>query len=442
MNIGEVIRKTGFTGYDYMKGRSVSSHLDDLDLYFLNPRNYEAIQRERLSMLLKSACDTVEFYKQYKGTSAIGDFPIIQKTQIQRLPDEFISQTVRRSKLKIATTSGSYGTPMNFYQNAEKWDRRSAEVIYFNNWAGYEVGMKHALIKARPKSAIKLFIENEHLIRPLKMDANFIEKQLELLIKKKVEFIIGYPSVLSAFANYYKDKYRQPLPYAFKGVITYAEPTYKEARKSIEEIFRCPVLSRYSMEEFGVVAHQCSLGNKFHLNQAGYFIETIALGKDRPAAVGEPGRVVITDLFSHAMPLIRYDTGDIAILGRNCSCGLSTQVFDRIEGRVTEIIYDTQGRTLSPLIVVTPIAKSLKGIMQFQLIQTSKKNYTLNMVISSIFPSNETHKLIDKLKEILGEDAAIELKYVSSIKPLPSGKRPFIVNEYRKNRIIWERSYM
>ena len=49
----------------------------------------------------------------------------------------------------------------------------------------------------------------------------------------------------------------------------------------------------------------------------------------------DQGTVVVTGLMNDAMPLIRYDMGDIATLvpGYQCPCGRRAPVIERIDGR-------------------------------------------------------------------------------------------------------------
>jgi phenylacetate-CoA ligase len=216
-----------------------------------------------------------------------------------------------------------------------------------------------------------------------------------------------------------------------KGIISISELLLDEDRKIIENAFSCPVLGRYSCEEFGVLAHECLSENNYHLNTASYIFEFLALDEDRPVTPGEPCRIVVTDLFSHAMPLIRYDTGDLAVLGKDCPCGLRTPVLERIEGRQTEMIYDTSGRMVSPLAMVTPIARTIEGIFQFQFIQTGQKKYCLKIVPMSFYPYDRAGLIKEKLLSILGSEAEIDFKYLDSIKSLSSGKKPYIINNYR-----------
>jgi phenylacetate-CoA ligase len=54
--------------------------------------------------------------------------------------------------------------------------------------------------------------------------------------------------------------------------------------------------------------------------------------------VGVPGRVLVTSLHNSAMPLIRYDIGDVAELGEPCDTGLSWPVLNKVNGRLRDSI--------------------------------------------------------------------------------------------------------
>ena len=431
MSIGEWFRYLAFTGLDTISGQKVSDHLKELEAFFSNTSGDELDFESRITNLLKHTCDTVPYYRTFKGFASIYEYPVIDKATIKQRFNDFLSGKYKQSKLSKATTSGSYGTPTTYYLTPDKKARRFAEIVYFNNWAGYNVGMNHALIRARPKSKLMLFAENELLIRPMGIDLTWLEHQWRLMGKRSVKFIIGYPSILSMLARFYKDNARQLPPVKPKGVISFAEPLYTPDRNLIEEVFECPVLGRYSSEEFGVIAHECREEKRYHLNQASYLIELLDLKKDVPVTPGQPGRVIVTDLFSHAMPLIRYDTGDIAVMGGECSCSMKSKVFERIEGRMMESIYDTCGRLISPLVLVTPIARTIEGIQQFQFIQRGRKHYIIRLVVLPSFSKDKVHLIMGKLLAILGKDAHVELEYVSLIPALSSGKRPYFINELK-----------
>ena len=100
----------------------------------------------------------------------------------------------------------------------------------------------------------------------------------------------------------------------------------------IERVFEASPVDLYGLTEIGYVAWQCELRDALHVNAAAFLVEV--LRDKRPAAPGELGRVVVTDLRGRTVPLLRYDTGDLAVAAAGpCACGRSTQLLGRMEGR-------------------------------------------------------------------------------------------------------------
>jgi phenylacetate-CoA ligase len=181
--------------------------------------------------------------------------------------------------------------------------------------------------------------------------------------------------------------------------------------------------------ENGFIAQQCiEENNEYHINTASFHIELLAMDEDNPAQPGEMGRVVITDLFNYAMPLIRYDTGDIATMQTDSSCSLKTPVFKSIEGRRMDFIYSSAGHLLSPGVITNTMWKY--PVRQFQFIQQSEKEYCMKLNPNKQGRPDEK-KLLSELKNYLGQDAVISFDYVDEIPVLASGKRKKIVNNYR-----------
>ena len=59
------------------------------------------------------------------------------------------------------------------------------------------------------------------------------------------------------------------------------------------------------------------------------------------------GDVVATDLFSYAMPIIRYKVGDIASYSaKECSCGRGLPLIASVEGRVSGFLIGSGGKKI------------------------------------------------------------------------------------------------
>jgi phenylacetate-CoA ligase len=426
----EGLRRAAFWRVDGVRGGAIAKHLHDLEELFSDRAKLKSSRLLRTQHLLEHATSTTGFYAPFEGARSLSDFPVTPKDTVKLNYDRFFSRAYARSSLVRMTTSGSYGTPFTFYLSKEKKARQLAEVIFFGRWLGYEVGMRHGYVRVtKVKSRFKLWLQNEILMNPAKTDEAWLETQRRALLTKHVKVLIGYPSAIGVLADYCRQRGDDETRFSLQGVITSAEPLTEGVRDKIQRVFGCPVLSRYSTEEFGVLAHECKAFRQSHLNLASYVIEVLALDEDRPATTGELGRVVVTDLFSHAMPLIRYDTGDLAVLGEPCGCGLHLPTFERLEGRAVETIYDTSGNRVSPF-AINGAMRDLEGVAQFQFVQ---KEATLYKISLRVLPSFAGEALVlERLQAILGADAILQPQYVEEIPPLPSGKRPYIINEWQK----------
>lgn len=427
MQMLSAARSTVFTLCDLVKGSPIGQVVKELDSIAVGRRDIGELQQAKIQALLTHAIRTVPFYQSYKASAKLSDFPVVGKRTIRDNYQSFLSSGFARRTLRTVTTGGSYGTPMTFYLSREKSLRRQAEALYFNAWAGYKPGLRMAcFMLPRHQSGMRRWMYNQEFIDPTYQNDSWAGQQAVRLSRGDVRFILGYPSALQVLSEY-AAKNRIDLSRAnIRGVVAIGENLTEEGRALISGVFGCPVLSRYACEELGIIAHQCEKGN-FHVNEAGFIVELLRLEEDTPVRPGEVGRIVVTDLHAFAMPLIRYETGDIATAGGDCSCGLSNIVLARLEGRVLEMITDTEGRRMSSMLLARAM-NSFPELRQWQFVQYGMRDYNLNvMAFDGCFPEDRVKA---KLLAVLGQDANISLNYVEDIPPLPSGKRPLVLNRH------------
>jgi phenylacetate-coenzyme A ligase PaaK-like adenylate-forming protein len=129
------------------------------------------------------------------------------------------------------------------------------------------------------------------------------------------------------------------------------------------------------------------------------------------------------------MPLIRYDTGDIAIWKKEPECDWHSQVFSSIQGRIVDFIYDTSGNKISPE-AISAYMWPFDKLLQYQFIQESKNRYVLR--VNGAEGNYEDAAFVDLYKGVLGKDAEIIIENVNEIPVLESGKRKNVVNLYKK----------
>jgi phenylacetate-CoA ligase len=427
MAVAEHLRSLGFWTLDRLRGGPVRRHLRDLERLRDDPRLVARRQTERLEKLLAHACETTPYYRQFSGATKLRDLPVLLKRTIRERHAEFFSSSYDRDSLLPRLTSGSYGTPLAFYITRDKFIRHQAEVIYHAQWVGYRLGARTAQTRARkPKGPVGLFMQNLVMMNPTHLTEEWLAEQRRLLRQQRVEMLVGYPSALAAIAAHCRAAGDTPSDFSLRVLIAMAEPLREDTREMIETTFGCPAYSRYATEECGVLAQECPGARQHHLNQATFVFEVLDRARDAPAAPGELGRVVVTDLWSQAMPLIRYDLGDLAVMEEQCACGWPGPVLTCIEGRAVETVYDTAGQGISPFAINARV-KDLDNILQLQFVQHAPARYTMRLHTMPAF--DQEGLLKERLLSLVGADAELSFEYVDEIPPLASGKRPYIVNE-------------
>src|SRR5690625_220837 len=381
---------------------------------------------QKFNNFLKHAINTTSYYKDYSKYQSLEDCPIITKDTIKDNYDDFISNKYKKDELIKATTSGSYGTRFTFLFTKEKKEVQRSDVIFFSKWANYDVGVKHGYVMSKSKPILLQFMQNQYYITPFKITEEWLEEEIKKIKSRKLKVLIGYPSSIGAIA---KQMLSNNDFYKLEGVITTAEVLTNKVKEDINKAFGVIPLSRYTTEELGVLGMECPEEQNLHLNNINFIIEVLDQN-NKPVLPGEQGEIVVTDLYSHAMPLIRYKTGDLAVLGKGtCKCGLETPYLETLLGRQLEAIYDPDGNTVESM-AINGRMRDIEGIRQFQFIQTGKAEYTLNIV--KIKNSIDELEIEKRYKEIIGLNATIIFKYVDDIPPLKSGKRPYILQKYYK----------
>ena len=170
--------------------------------------------------------------------------------------------------------------------------------------------------------------------------------------------------------------------------------------------------------------------NVMYLNHASYIFEFLKLDNDAMADYGELARIVITDLHNYAFPIIRYDTGDVGILLPPNEYSNGYPILGKLYGRRFDVCYTTENNPFSPM-ALGRMFKHIDGVLQWQFVQTMGGEYMVK-IIPDKSKEIDTKFIDEQLREIVGNDAKIELVYVEDIPVLNSGKRKMVVNQWKK----------
>ena len=427
------IRSVVFWFFDFLKGGNIKRHYDEIKFINEHYKEKEAIDiRERnLVRVLNYATQHVPFYKEYANYKNIANFPVINKNIVRDNIKQFLSPQYDMEALKKMSTSGSTGTPFTVYMDKKKVERNHADFIWGYELAGFYFGERMYRLKSvteiNKKSRIESFSKNIITKDTTNLSPDTLKRFLNDLRKDKSKKMMGgYASSYTALSQ--NVEIQDVLGIDIRCIITGSEALPDTTKQSLKELFNCPVYSRYSNMENGLLAQQYDDSDDFLINVGSYFIEILAFDTDEPVKKGERGRIVVTDLFNYAMPLVRYDTGDVGIYDENSTCDRNVPVLKVVEGRRRDFILDSRGGLISPSVIST-LMWVYSEILQFQFIQEDQKEYLIRLNCKDRF-ENES-ELIQDYKKFLGEDAVIRIEYVSEIPLLKSGKRKYIINNYK-----------
>lgn len=331
-----------------------------------------------------------------------------------------------------AYTGGSYGEPLRLPYSRMRALKRTATFKYFNEAAGYQLGDPFVLIRAKSRSAFLKYLRNEHIFIPHDISSAKLKVFAEILKREKIRVLMGYPSVIYELALYFLANPEVMKGISIKSIITVSEPLEEGKRAVIRTVFSGQFVDRYSNEEVGLIGQQLVYDGPYVLNKYGVITEVVDPETLQPVAEGCIGKVLVTDLYNDLVPVVRYDTGDLAVAHQYSNGRLVS--ISGISGRVTEQILNVEGQPVSPLTLGPFIYKPLSemgAVCQYQFAQTGRLNYELRLKANAQqLPWLLLDAIKENLKVVLGASAILNILFVEDILPLPSGKRPVFKNEF------------
>jgi phenylacetate-CoA ligase len=252
-----------------------------------------------------------------------------------------------------AQTSGSTGQPVRILKYLLEYNARHHAVILLDTiWQGREFTKKHlSLSQGRKNSSEPTYGEPfEYLARSgesqsLNVSELSLGKILEQIHESGAYSLTANGQLLRMLVN---EQLSNPVhEISLSHVISFADPVDQELRAKTLEAFGAKILNRYSTEEFGYLAIQCSEHEHLHALQFHNFIEIVD-DEGNPCGVGEIGRVLVTSLTNPGMPLIRYELGDYASWQEPCPSGLGLPVINTEITRIRDGLVDSDGVSFVP----------------------------------------------------------------------------------------------
>jgi phenylacetate-CoA ligase len=137
----------------------------------------------------------------------------------------------------------------------------------------------------------------------------------------------------------------------------------------------------------------------------------------------------VTDLTNRAMPILRYQVGDVAVLSkRRCPCGRGLPLLDRLDGREADYVVTPAGDLISGISLTDNFALLVPGVAQLQIVQETVGHFLFRIVRGPDFGPASLKRLAKAVAEFFGPDVSHACEFVDGIPQEASGKYRFCIS--------------
>ncbi|MBM3726947.1 MAG: phenylacetate--CoA ligase family protein [Acidobacteria bacterium] len=412
--------------------------LDELAaLEYAPARQLEAEANRRLRELLRHAYKTVPYYRQQArlpwwrvtGAAGLPALPITSKAALRAAPGGFLSSAFEGLNLIPWHTSGTSGTPVTLFYDPSAVARQYAFIELYRLGAGVSRHERRGQFTGRliAPAGSRTFWRHDYTNRALLLSSvhlhnDHLPAYVQALRNFAPACLSGYPSAIYLLARHLvATGSRLPL----KAVLTSAETLLAHQRASMEEAFSTHVYDQYGQTEMQSFWFECSHGRMHAHPLAG--VTELLRPDGEPAAPGEWGHVVLTGLLNRAMPLIRYEVGDLARWsGEPCPCGRQMPVIAEIAGRFDDYVWTEERGWVGRL---DPVFKGLRNLIETQIIQDHPQRLRVRYVADPAFTTRDLLNLEASLRGRVGDRVQLDFEACTGIPRGPNGKFRAVVSE-------------
>lgn len=405
--------------------RLAKMYLFDVNrLWNLNEEQLKKYQDKQFRRIINYAYTVPMYHEKYKeygvhpgdvhGIDDIQKFPFITKDDLRNnYPNKIVPANLSLENSLTVSTSGSTGKPVFVVIDKLSAVKSLLAFVrtlkaYGGNWMKSKIALiidteqgsaEHAFFIQTIPVINRLFkLENIKYIH-LGLNPEQIMRELDDF---QPEYLGSDPNMLRQLAYLKENGHGKKVNPA--SIFSSGSMLDSFTKQYVEKIYGTKAYDVYGTTEGGPLSFECIKGN-YHIHSDFVKIEFLDENND-PVPLNSPGHTIITKLYGAGTPIIRYKgIDDIVIpIKKKTNCGINSDMIKKIEGRVSELIYLPNGKTLSPLAVTGIPAKVMEDInsykiKHFQIVQHSLDDIEIKVVIDEKKdPQVTSEKIITELK--------------------------------------------
>ncbi len=369
-------------------------------------------------------------YGQAFGSN-IADWPILQKETVRGDVERFVSPW----RLRVpAATGGTTGIPLHLWRSlgcvaAEQAFLGDALGSCGLNLARARVAILRGDVIKEPQDRAPPFAMSTHWGRRLVLSAahlgrDTIDWYVEALNRFRPDVLITYPNQgLNLVRLAGAGAISVPL------VMTSSETLATSVRHEISGGLSARVIDHYGQAERVCLAIGVEEGSYRFVPAYGR-VELIP-GDDDPVEAGcRHVRIIATGFWNDAMSLVRYDTGDRAVVPAGADAATLAEIalgivpFQGIAGRNDEFVLAQDGTRLCGL---NQLPREVAGLLQIQIIQETPTEIVLRALPGNGFGEAARRQLMANARARLPPSMEVSLHIVDALERNAAGKTPLVI---------------
>lgn len=382
-------------------------------------------QEENFWKMLRYAVNHVPYYKRYQPylqRKDISSIPLLYKQEIANHSENFVSDEFDHSKLLCISTGGTTGTSTNIYTSWKDEIRNTAyidAIFYLNR------NKKPIICTIREhdlqQGEFYRFFGNRLMFSPSNINKETIQQHIDWIRQYKVNILHCYPSSLLVFSKFLKEI---GVKLQINKIVVSSETVPSDLYELVEEVFpNALFVNFYGQTEN--VARGISLNGASFQFSSQCLVEFIDTGERRGEHI--IANIVGTNLEKKSMPLIRFFTGDQAILDKD---GNVLEIL----GRTSEYLIDKVGNPIPCIVTNRP--ETLKNVLLAQYYQEVEGFFEYRVMVNEDFSESDVQAILEDIRLNFGEVLSCEVKVVDTMEKTPRGKHKKLIQKLDLNKYL------
>jgi phenylacetate-CoA ligase len=363
----------------------MTDHTFNHNLEFASSDKIKIVQDRLLVAHIRFLADTSGFYqKQFThmgidvasitGLQDLKRLPLTNKRDLEQHSKDFLCVS-HEEIVDICLTSGTTGRPTALMQTKSDLER-----------LGYNEELSFLSTGITPKDKVMIAAAIDRCfmagmayflgllrigVTIIRAGSSSMPVLTDLVLEQKPTAIVGVPTLMLAIGRRLAEDGADPRALSVKRLICIGEPVREQdfslssLGRKLEELWGAQIFGTYASTEMATTFCECSEHRGGHAHPDLILVEVLD-DNGQPVQPGTPGDVVVTPLGVRGMPLLRFRTGDVAVLhDQPCKCGRNSPRLGSIMGRKSQLL-KIRGTTVFPAAIFSAL-QEIPGVVNFYI---------------------------------------------------------------------------